>query len=276
MASGRSKQNSWGRRGVQVKIVGKGGWKDVATLGDTAARVVGGARQRAAGTPGSTTITPGKSYTDYSSAITDSLLAAKPQLKPAKAGGLGLLGDIQRRIESGAYTRTTDPTLKITPGTPASSAPKGGGGTDASGLRSVRAGDAYYGMDGRKYKISAKDAPNLVWWDRTSTGKPLAIPKWMAPQLVWARKNGWDGVINNGWRSYEHQYIIHNVQHQSPSAVPGTSRHEGSVFPLGAIDVANAAQLNRILQGWHGPGRRLVWAGGKDPVHFSIPSGGSY
>ena len=57
--------------------------------------------------------------------------------------------------------------------------------------------------------------------------------------------------------------------------MPGTSNHEGSAFPRGAVDVSDAAQLSSILLG--SPyGSTLVWAGSKDKVHFSHPHGGSY
>ena len=60
-----------------------------------------------------------------------------------------------------------------------------------------------------------------------------------------------------------------------PAAKPGTSNHEFTAFPGGAIDVSNAAELSRILKS--SPyASKLVWAGAKDPVHFSHPRGGSY
>jgi hypothetical protein len=47
------------------------------------------------------------------------------------------------------------------------------------------------------------------------------------------------------------------------------------VFPLGAVDVSDAAGLAAILRNKPG-GSRLVYAGAKDPVHFSHPHGGGY
>jgi hypothetical protein len=60
-----------------------------------------------------------------------------------------------------------------------------------------------------------------------------------------------------------------------PAARPGTSNHEGTQFPRGAVDVSDAQTLSRILQGSK-YAHLLVWAGGKDPVHFSHPHNGSY
>ena len=60
-----------------------------------------------------------------------------------------------------------------------------------------------------------------------------------------------------------------------PAAVPGTSNHEGTVYPRGAVDVSDASQLSSVLS--RSPyASTLVWAGSKDPVHFSHPHGGSY
>jgi hypothetical protein len=50
-----------------------------------------------------------------------------------------------------------------------------------------------------------------------------------------------------------------------PAARPGTSNHEGSQFPRGAVDVSDAQTLSRILQGSK-YAHLLVWAGGKDPI----------
>jgi hypothetical protein len=60
-----------------------------------------------------------------------------------------------------------------------------------------------------------------------------------------------------------------------PAARPGSSNHEGSSYPRGAVDVTQAAQLSATLRAKPGP-HLLSWAGAKDPVHFSHPHGGSY
>ena len=103
-------------------------------------------------------------------------------------------------------------------------------------------------------------------------GTPLAA--WIAPILAYARQQGWKGSVTSGFRSYAEQKRIYDSGVR-PAAVPGTSNHEGDVFPRGAVDVSDAQTLARILA--RSPYRgRLVWAGSKDPVHFSHPHNGSY
>ena len=106
----------------------------------------------------------------------------------------------------------------------------------------------------------------------TFTGKPVA--DWIVPILQYAKAHGWQGVVNSGYRSFAQQKAIYDSGVR-PAAVPGTSNHEGDQFPRGAVDVSNAQQLSSILS--KSPyAKALVWAGGKDPVHFSHPHGGSY
>ena len=91
---------------------------------------------------------------------------------------------------------------------------------------------------------------------------------------MYARKHGWKGQVNSGYRSYADQKRIYNSGVR-PAAKPGTSNHEGTEFPRGAIDVSEAQQLSRILlkSPW---ARKLIYAGTKDPVHFSRPHNGNY
>jgi hypothetical protein len=103
-------------------------------------------------------------------------------------------------------------------------------------------------------------------------GTPVAA--WIAPALEYARSQGWKGSVNSGFRSFADQTRIWNSGVR-PAAKPGTSNHEGSDFPRGAVDVSDAAQLSAILR--KSKYRNLlVWAGAKDPVHFSHPHNGSY
>jgi hypothetical protein len=103
-------------------------------------------------------------------------------------------------------------------------------------------------------------------------GKKVAA--WIKPALVYARNHGWKGQVNSGYRSFADQTRIYNSGVR-PAAKPGTSNHEGTDFPRGAVDVSDAQTLARILA--RSPyGKRLTWAGAKDPVHFSHPHGGSY
>jgi hypothetical protein len=101
-------------------------------------------------------------------------------------------------------------------------------------------------------------------------GKPVA--GWIKPWLVYARKHGWKGTVSSGYRSYADQVRIYNSGVR-PAAKPGQSNHEGANFPRGAVDVTDAAQLARILRRARSP---LIYAGAKDPVHFSHPHNGGY
>jgi hypothetical protein len=111
----------------------------------------------------------------------------------------------------------------------------------------------------------------------TFDGKQVA--GWIAPALEYARQHGWKGTVSSGYRSTQHQAQLYADfqagRRRGPVAAPGTSNHEGDQFPRGAVDVTNASQLSAILA--NSPYRsRLVWAGGKDPVHFSHPHNGGY
>jgi hypothetical protein len=103
-------------------------------------------------------------------------------------------------------------------------------------------------------------------------GKKVAA--WIAPALQYARQHGWKGGVNSGYRSRAEQTRIYNSGVR-PAAKPGTSNHEFTGYPGGAVDVSDAQQLSNILRNspWR---KKLVWAGSKDPVHFSHPHGGSY
>lgn len=100
------------------------------------------------------------------------------------------------------------------------------------------------------------------------------VAGWISPILQYAREHGWKGAVNSGFRSLEDQTRIYNSGVR-PAAKPGTSNHENPNFPGGAVDVSDAAQLSQILA--NSPyKKKLVWAGSKDPVHFSFPHNGSY
>jgi hypothetical protein len=107
--------------------------------------------------------------------------------------------------------------------------------------------------------------------------KPVA--SWIAPILDYARQHGWQGSLNEGYRTDRQQAGIYNSGVR-PAAVPvslggGGSNHEGKGWPAGAVDVSQAQQLSNILSRSPYKGL-LVWAGAKDPPHFSHPHNGSY
>lgn len=109
----------------------------------------------------------------------------------------------------------------------------------------------------------------------TFEGKKVAA--WIAPLLQYARENGWKGTVTSGYRSDAEQKAIYD-RGTRPAAKPiseggGGSNHSRTGYLQGAVDVSDAATLDRILRR---KGSRLKWAGAKDPVHFSVPRGGSY
>lgn len=167
----------------------------------------------------------------------------------------------------------TSGTASTTGGT---AAPDSTTSVGASGLEAVKPGQTYT-SDGATYKIGNAEAPSLVWWQKGS----VAVPAWIVPQLQYAKSRGWDGRLTSGWRGIAEQTSLYNTYVRGgkrPSqlaAAPGQSHHAGTTPGSGgAIDVADPTGLVKGLKGWKGP--TLVYAGAKDNVHFSIPSGGSY
>lgn len=102
-------------------------------------------------------------------------------------------------------------------------------------------------------------------------GKPVA--SWIAQVLTRAKAAGWTGSVTSGYRSVAEQQRIWDSGVR-PAARPGQSNHNFTAYPGGAVDVSQAAQLAQILRrlGIN----KLVWAGAKDPVHFSHPHDGGY
>jgi hypothetical protein len=54
-----------------------------------------------------------------------------------------------------------------------------------------------------------------------------------------------------------------------PVARPGTSNHEGTKWPRGAVDVTNGPQLAQVLRDHPPPGKQLRPFGPGDWPHFS-------
>jgi len=103
------------------------------------------------------------------------------------------------------------------------------------------------------------------------------VAGWISPILNWAQQHGWKGQVTSGYRSAaDQQRIIDTGANGSnPVAAAGHSNHQMTAFPGGAVDVSMAQQLSNLLM--HSPyAGQLVYAGAKDPVHFSHPHNGSY
>lgn len=106
-------------------------------------------------------------------------------------------------------------------------------------------------------------------------GKPVA--SWIKPLLEYGRAHGWQGTVASGVRTDAEQTAIYKSGVR-PAALPRSmggagSNHERTGFLQGAVDVTDAATLDKILRAKHS---RLKFAGAKDPVHFSVPRNGSY
>lgn len=99
-------------------------------------------------------------------------------------------------------------------------------------------------------------------------GYPVA--NWIIPILRWAQLKGWSGRLSSGFRSYAKQKQLWNNRGSNPYPVapPGTSNHEGSEYPRGAIDTPDYGTLARLVGRFPGP-RKLKWYGSGDRVHFS-------
>jgi hypothetical protein len=99
-------------------------------------------------------------------------------------------------------------------------------------------------------------------------GHPVA--NWIIPELRWARAHGWGGSVASGWRSRQEQAVLYAryLAGGPLAAAPGSSMHEQTKYPGGAVDVSDYTTLAGMIGRY--PGRyKLKWFGPGDPVHFS-------
>jgi hypothetical protein len=109
-------------------------------------------------------------------------------------------------------------------------------------------------------------------------GHPVAM--WIDKILLAARRAGVDFTVSSGYRTDAEQLAIYESGVR-PAALPKAlggpgSNHEGVIFPAGAVDISPGAEaLNEWLlrSRWR---NTLIYAGSKDPVHFSHPHDGGY
>lgn len=82
----------------------------------------------------------------------------------------------------------------------------------------------------------------------TFDGKPVS--EWWASMLSFARKHGWAGQVNSGYRSVAEQQQIWN-RHPDPTWVarPGHSPHQYAM----AVDISQGPQLEQIIRKYHLP-----------------------
>jgi hypothetical protein len=97
-------------------------------------------------------------------------------------------------------------------------------------------------------------------------GKPVA--DWIVPVLQWASQHGWSGIVVSGYRTFAQQAALNAAG--AFSAPAGTSNHDSTAYPGGAVDVSRPGELLRVLPGYPGP-LKLVGGvlGPIDPEHFS-------
>ncbi|HEX3875198.1 MAG TPA: hypothetical protein VHW26_13680, partial [Solirubrobacteraceae bacterium] len=105
--------------------------------------------------------------------------------------------------------------------------------------------------------------PIAVW---NPSRRPIA--NWIVPILQWASENGWTGTVTSGFRTFAEQVELNEAGDFSAPA--GSSNHESTTYPGGAVDVTSPSQLIDVLATYPGP-RRLVGGvlGPVDPEHFS-------
>jgi len=107
------------------------------------------------------------------------------------------------------------------------------------------------------------ETPETPWNPRF---KPIA--DWIIPVLQWASLHGWRGTVTSGYRTYYEQSQLNAAGNFSAPA--GSSNHETTVYPGGAVDVTEPSQLISVLRNDPGP-EKLVGGvlGPADPEHFS-------
>jgi hypothetical protein len=118
------------------------------------------------------------------------------------------------------------------------------------------------GTSARGYAAEV-ETPEASWNPRL---KPIA--GWIVPVLQWAYLHGWTGTVTSGYRTYYEQRRLNAAG--AFSAPAGSSNHETTAYPGGAVDVTNPSQLIGVLHAYPGP-RKLVGGvlGPIDPEHFS-------
>lgn len=134
-----------------------------------------------------------------------------------------------------------------------------GGSTAASFLNSSTAP----GVAAQDAAVPGAEIPAAVW---NPLSKPIA--DWIVPILQWAYQRGWRGSVTSGYRSYAEQAAINAAGEFSAPA--GSSNHEFTAYPGGAVDVTDPGQLLTVLASYPGP-EKLVGGvlGPVDPEHFS-------
>ena len=116
----------------------------------------------------------------------------------------------------------------------------------------------------RRYAGLSEDGYRLYWFD----GKK--VKKEAYDRLVWARKNGWRGVLTSGHREPSYSRSLCYAMCGAPSC-SGRCAGVNSNHVRNAVDVTDYYTFGRLMKRY--PGQKWFNAlGWRDPVHFS-PNG---
>lgn len=100
------------------------------------------------------------------------------------------------------------------------------------------------------------------------------VATWIGHIVLWARAHGWNGRVTSGYRSVADQREACRHVCGNPNgcpgtcAKPGTSNHQYTSFPRGAVDVSEYTEFGRIVARYpNGPTIKNDLP--LDRVHFS-------
>ena len=111
----------------------------------------------------------------------------------------------------------------------------------------------------------AYDGGQLYWFD----GRPVRAS--IYPHLVWARKNGWRGVVTSGYRTPQYSQSLCVAMCGRPSC-PGRCAGMSSNHVRTAVDLTDYGTFGRLMKSSPYTPRIYNALGARDPVHFS-PNG---
>jgi len=194
----------------------------------------------------------------------DQIAAAQQQMTLGPAAGLsagatGTGSTTSPTGTSGAMSSSFASALATAQTTPSTGIP---GISDTSGVSDSS------GVSGTSASAAAGVVPGAVIPQASWNPQQKPIAGWIAPVLQWASQHGWTGSVTSGYRSYADQASINASG--AFSAPAGSSNHETTQYPGGAVDVSNPGQLLSVLQGYTGPVKLVGGVlGAADPEHFS-------
>jgi hypothetical protein len=144
-----------------------------------------------------------------------------------------------------------------------SSSSSSGATGSAAAQGSAGAAASLAGISTSPGPVAGSSIPLASW---NPLRKPIA--DWIIPVLQWASQHGWTGTVTSGYRSEAEQAAI-NAEGLF-SAPAGSSNHETTTYPGGAVDVTDPSQLISVLKGYTGVDKLIGGVlGAVDPEHFS-------